>query len=113
MIVFLGCCYKPSFPLFGSMARTKVTPKKEREGRTVIRSKGERVCLAKEAKKELEKAKRRRREREQARQAREEKTEKKGPPSPVHHPSPVKKSSPVREVEKELEEAERQVEEAK
>ena len=45
----------------------------------MIRSKEERARLAREAKKELEKAKRRR-EREQARWAREEKTEKKGPP---------------------------------
>ena len=79
VIVFLACCYKPSFPLFSSMARTRVTPKKEREGRTMIRSKEERACLSKEAKKELEKAKRRR-EREQDRWVGEEKTEKKGPP---------------------------------
>ena len=34
-------------------------------------------------------------------------------PSPVYHPSPAKKPSPTREVEKMLEEAERQVEEAR
>ena len=34
-------------------------------------------------------------------------------PSPVHHPSPSRKPSPMREVEKTLEEAERQVEEAR
>ena len=95
------------------MARTKVTPKKEREGRTVIRTKAERARLAKEAKKEVEKAKGARREKERARQAREENAAKKGPPSPVHHPSPVKRPSPVREVEQMLEEAERWVEEAR
>ena len=35
------------------------------------------------------------------------------PPSPVHHPSPARKPSPVREVEQMLDEAERQVEEAR
>ena len=35
-------------------------------------------------------------------------------PSPVHHPSPARKPSPTREVEKkQMEEAERQVEEAR
>ena len=75
------------------MVRTKVTPKKEREGRTVLLTKAERARIAKKA--------------------REEKVEKKkGPPSPVHHPSPAKKPSPMREVEQMMEEAERQVEEA-
>ena len=36
-----------------------------------------------------------------------------GPPLPVHHPSPARKPSPVREVEKMVEEAERWVEEAR
>ena len=55
-----------------------MTPKKEREGRTVIRTKEERACLAKEAKREVEKAKGTRREK--ARWAGEKKVEKKGPP---------------------------------
>ena len=36
-----------------------------------------------------------------------------GPPSSVHHPSPARKPSPTSEVQKMLEEAERQVEEAR
>ena len=35
------------------------------------------------------------------------------PPSLVHHPSPAGKPSPIRELEKMVEEAERQVEEAR
>ena len=44
-----------------------------------------------------------------------EKIAKKGrrPPSPVHHLSPARKPSPMREVEKTVEEAERWVEEAR
>ena len=34
-------------------------------------------------------------------------------PSPVHHPSPARKPSPMREVERMMEEAERQVDEAR
>ena len=76
------------------MMRTKVTPKKEREGRTVLCTQAERARIAKKV--------------------REEKVEKKkGPPSPVHHPSPAKKPSPMMEVEQMMEEAERQVEEAR
>ena len=76
------------------MTRTKVTPKKEREGRTVLCTKAERARIAKKV--------------------REEKVEKKkGPPSPVHHPSPAKKPSPMREVEQMMGEAERQVEKAR
>ena len=77
------------------MVRTKVTPKKEREGRTVLCTKAERARITKKA--------------------REERSEKKknGPPSPVHYPSPAKRPSPVREVEQMMEEAERQVEEAR
>ena len=47
--------------------------------------------------------------------AREERVDKKknGPPSPVHHPSPAKRPSPMREVEQTMDEAERQVEEAR
>ena len=73
------------------MARTKVTPKKEREGRTVLHTKAERASITEKA--------------------REEK--KNGPPSPVHHPSPAKKPSPIREVEQVMDEAERWVEEAR
>ena len=36
--------------------------------------------------------------------------EKEGPPSPVHYPSSARKPSPMREVEKMMEEAERWVE---
>ena len=68
------------------MARTKLTPKKEREGRAVLRTKSEREKIAKKGRR---------------------------PPFPVHHPSPARKPSPTREVEKMVEEAERQVEEAR
>ena len=68
------------------MARTKLTPKKEREGRTVLRTRSERKKIAKKGRR---------------------------PPSPVHHPSPARKPSPTREVEKMVEEAERWVEEAR
>ena len=68
------------------MARTKLTPRKDREERRVLWTKEEWEELA---------AKGRR------------------PPSPVHHPSPAKKPSPAREVEKMVEEAERWVEEAR
>ena len=74
------------FYFFDSMARTKLTPKKEREGREVLKMKEDREKIAKKGRRS---------------------------PSPVHHPSPAKKPSPVREVEKTLEEAERQVEEAR
>ena len=61
-------------------------PKKEREGKKVLRTRED--C---------------------------EKITKKGrrPPCPMHHPSPSRKPSPVREVEKTVEEAERWVEEAR
>ena len=77
------------------MARTKVTPKKEREWRMVLCMKAERARITKKA--------------------REEQIEKKknGPPSPVHHPSPAKRPSPMREVEQMMDKAERQVEEAR
>ena len=68
------------------MARTKLTPKKEREGRRVLRTKEDCEKIAKKGRR---------------------------PPSPVHHPSPARKPSPAREVEKTVEEAERQVEEAR
>ena len=87
------------------MARTKVTPKKERERKTVLRTKAERAQIAEKTWSEKRKAKRAREE--------EKRKELKGPPSPVHHSSPVKKPSPVREVEQTLEEAERWVKEAR
>ena len=68
------------------MARTKLTPKKDREERRVLWMKEERKRLAKKGRRL---------------------------PSPVHHPSPARKPSPMREVEKMVEEAERQVEEAR
>ena len=80
-----------------SMARTKLTLKKdrkEREGRWVLRPKAERERIATEVRKEKNRAKKSR------------------PPSPVHHPSPAKRPSPMREVEQMLEEAGRWVEEA-
>ena len=40
-------------------------------------------------------------------------SQRKEAPSPVHHPSPARKPSPMREVEMTLEEAERQVAEAR
>ena len=68
------------------MARTKLTLKKEREGKTVLRKR-------EECERIVEKRRR--------------------PPSPVHHPSPARKPSPTREVEKMTEEAEKWVEEAR
>ena len=68
------------------MARTKLTPKKDREGRKVLQTREERERLAKKGRRL---------------------------PSPVHPPSPAKKPSPMREEEKRLEEAERWVEEAR
>ena len=78
------------------MARTKLTPKKDRqekEGRWVLRPKADRERIACEVRKES-------------------RTKKSRPLSPVHHPSPAKRPSPVREVVQMLEEAERWVEEA-
>ena len=70
-----------------SMARMKLTPRKEKDGkRWVLRARELRTVIA-------EKGWR--------------------PPSPMHHPSPVKMPSPRREVGKQMEEAEKQVEEAK
>ena len=70
-------------------------PKKEREGKTVLRMRKERARLAGQ---EEETGRERRRRRWLARQARKEEVEEKQPPSPVHHPSPAKSSSPTREV---------------
>ena len=61
-------------------------PKKEREGKTVLRSRVDREKIARKGRRL---------------------------PSPVHHPSPARKPPPMREVEKMVEEAERQVEEAR
>ena len=66
------------------MARTKLTPKKDRGERRVLQMKEDREKIAKKGRR---------------------------PPSPVHHPSPARKPSPMREVEKMWEEAERWVEE--
>ena len=71
------------------MARTKVTPKKERGWeRWVLWSREVRKVLAEQGQR---------------------------PTSPVHHPSPAKEPSPMREEEKEkrMEEADRWVEEAR
>ena len=68
------------------MARTKVTPKKEKRR--------EKWVL-------------------QLREARKELAEKGRRPLPSAHPSPARKPSPTREEEKKLEEAERHVEEAR
>ena len=64
----------------------KVTPKKEGEGRKVLRTRTDQEKIAKKGRR---------------------------PPSLVHHPSPGRKPSTAREVEKMMEEAERQVEEAR
>ena len=76
-----------TFTLIYRMAKTKVTPKKERKGEKW-------VLQLQETRKELAEKGRR-------------------PPSPVHHPSPARKPSPTREEEKKLEEADRWVEEAR
>ena len=77
------------------MARTKTTPRKEREGKTVLRTREERAHLARQ---EEETGRERRRGRWLARWVRKEEVKEKQPPSPVHHPSPAKSSSPTREV---------------
>ena len=69
-------------------------------------------CLARKARQESERSEEVRRRRRLARQARKERVEEKRPPSPVHHPSPAKSSSPMREVAQVLEEKIRWVEEA-
>ena len=68
----------------------------------------ERARLASTARQGRDKRSRRR----LARWASEEKVPEKQPPSPVHHPSPAKSSSPAREVEQMLEEMKGRVEEA-
>ena len=94
------------------MVRTKTTPKKEREGRTVLQTRKEQARLVREARQEERRSEERRRQRRLARWVRKEEGEKKQPPSPVHHPSPAKSSSPMREVMQALEEMIGQVEEA-
>ena len=94
------------------MARTKTTPKKEREGRTVLRTRKEWAHLVREAREEGRRSEERRRQRQLARWARNEKAKWRQPPSPVHHPSPAKSSSPTREVVQALEEMVGWVEEA-
>ena len=94
-----------------SMVRTKTTPKKEREGRIILRLSEEQAHLAREARQEGERSERARRSRRLARWVRKEEIEKK-PPSPVHYPSPAKRPSPTREVAQMLEEMVRWVEEA-
>ena len=91
-----------------SMARTKITPRKERAGKTVLRTSEERAWLASTARQGEDRRSRRR----LARRASKEKIPGKQPPSPVHHPSPAKSSSPAREVEQTLEEMKERVEEA-
>ena len=108
----ISFCYNFLSSFSNSMARTKHTPRKEREGRTVLRTRGERARLAREARKEGEDSEEtRKRQRWLARWAKEEKVEKQ-PPSPVHHPSPAKSSSPAREVAQVMEGVLGQVEEA-
>ena len=59
------------------MARTKKTPRKEREGRTVLHTWGEQACLVREARQEGRRSEEVRRQRQLARQARKEKVEEK------------------------------------
>ena len=112
LLVVISFCYNFLSSFSNSMARTKHTPRKEREGRTVLRTRGERARLAREAREKGEDSEEtRRRQRRLARRAKKEKVEK-WPPSPVHHPSPAKSSSPVREVAQVMEGVLGQVEEA-
>ena len=85
-VVVFPVYYNLYFVYFDSMARMKLMPKKGKDERKVLWPKKDREELA----------------------ARERR-----PPSLVHHPSPAGKPSPMREVEKLGEEAERQVEEAR
>ena len=78
----------------------------------MLRSSEERAQLAREVRQEGERSERARRSRRLARWVRKEKEEEKRPPSPVHYPSPAKRSSPMREVVQMLEEMVKQVEEA-
>ena len=84
-------------------------PKKEREGKTVLRTSKEWACLARQ---EEETGRERRRGRRLARRVKKEEVKEKQPPSPVHLPSPAKSSSPMREVAQVMEGVLRRVEEA-
>ena len=112
LMVVVSFCYNLLSLLSNSMARTKTMPKKEREGRIVLRLSKEWARLAREARQEGERSERARRRRWLARWARKEKEEEKRHPSPVHYPSPAKRSSPTREVAQMLEEMVKWVEEA-
>ena len=112
-MVVISFCYNLLSLFLISMARTKTTPKKEREGRIVLRSTEERARLAREARQGGERSEQVRRSRRLARQARKEEKKEKKPPSPVHYPSPAKRPSPTREVAQTLEEMVRWVEEAR
>ena len=59
------------------MARTKKTPRKEREGRTVLRTWGEHARLVREARQEGRRSEEARRQRQLARWVRKEKVEEK------------------------------------
>ena len=108
LMVVVSFCYSLLSLFSNSMVRTKTTPKKEREGRIILRLSEEWARLAREVRQEGERSERVRRSRRLARQARKEKR----PSSPIHYPSPAKRSSPVREVVQMLEEMVKQVEEA-
>ena len=110
-MVVISFCYNLLSSFSNSMVRTKTTPKKEREGRTVLQTQREWARLAREARQEGERSEEARRRRQLARWARKEKMEEKRSPSPVHHSSPAKSSSTVREVVQVLEEKVRRVEE--
>ena len=70
----ISFCYNFLSSISNSMARTKHTPRKEREGRTVLRMRGERARLAREARREGEDSEETmRRQRWLARQAKKEK----------------------------------------
>ena len=78
----------------------------------MLRMKKERARLASQARQEEETGGERRRRRRLARWVRKEEVIEKQPPSPVHHPSPAKSSSPMREVVQVMEEVIGWVEEA-
>ena len=112
-MVVISFCYNLLSLFLISMVRMKMTPKKEREGRIVLRPSKEQARLAREVRQEGERSERVRRSRQLARQVRKEEKKEKKPPSPVHYPSPAKRPSPTREVAQMLEEMVRWVEEAR
>ena len=73
LMVVVSFCYNLLSLFLNSMVRTKTTPKKEREGRIVLRSSEEWAWLAREARQEGERSERARRSRRLARWARKEK----------------------------------------